>query len=167
MRLAIAVLVGGVLMLGVFLGALAFMWFGLGPRFAFEGEGPMASVPWTIGMLLGVELGCLLAGWGATRLAGSRSPIAIGILLGLLVVWGVATWNGSRSGAMRKLPEGKTIATLSFAEAGEYSDSPFWFPLAMLPTGIGGLLLGSILAKSMPRRAAFGERIDPLDGERR
>jgi len=127
----------------------------------------MASVPWTIGMLLGVELGCLLAGWGATRLAGSRSPVAIGMLLGLLVVWAVATWSGSRSGAMKKLPEGKTIATLSFAEAGEYSVSPFWFPLAMVPTGIGGLLLGSILAKSMPRRAAFGERIDPLDGERR
>jgi MFS family permease len=108
MRLATAVLVGGVLMLGVFLGALAFMWFGLGPRFAFEGEGPMASVPWTIGMLLGVELGCLLAGWGATRLAGNRSPMAIGILLGLLVVWGVATWNASRNAATRKLPDGKT-----------------------------------------------------------
>jgi hypothetical protein len=167
MRLATAVLVGGVLMLGVFLGALAFMWFGLGPRFAFEGEGPMASVPWTIGMLLGVELGCLLAGWGAKRLAGNRSPMAIGILLGLLVVWGVATWNASRNAATRKLPDGKTIQSLSFAEAGEYSVSPFWFPLAMLPTGIGGLLLGGILAKSIPRRAAFGERLVPLDGERR
>jgi uncharacterized membrane protein YfcA len=127
----------------------------------------MASVPWTIGMLLGVELGCLLAGWGATRLAGNRSPIAIGMLLVLLGVWAVATWNGSRGGATRKLPEGKTIATLSFVEAGEHSVSPFWFPLAMLPTGIGGLLLGSFLAKSMPRRAAFGERIVPLDGENR
>lgn len=126
-RALIAVVLGVFVMVAVNMLGIAGMWFGLGWRFAFEGEGPRASIAWIFGMLAGGLFGTFVGGYLCAWMSGGRrrgALISLSCVALLMALLGAMMGNAPKQS---RLPEGKTVGDLSFAEAGEYAVSPPWY----------------------------------------
>ncbi len=118
--------------------AVMTMWFGFGPRFAFSGDGPLASTFWVLGMLMGCFVGsccgAAICSWIFRRSSHRGrwiSTAAAACFLCLVI-------SGRVTHVPTALPEGKGIDDLSFAEAGDYAVTPDWyFPTAGLMCIVG------------------------------
>ncbi len=125
-------------------GCIVTMWFSGGSDFAFEGNGPDASIGWVFGMLVGCFVGSWAAGIvgrlvvgrnGAKSLRVTTAAVVLFLMFNVLARW----MQGPVS-----LPDGKGVADLTFSEAGDYAVTPLWyFPLAFAACA-GGLRLASI-----------------------
>lgn len=127
MRNLLAVVLGLVLMVTLSVANIALMWFSLGWTFAFSGTGPEASSGWCVGMMVGGAVAALLGGVVCRKVSVQESSLP-GIVLVLvavgLAVSGLVMGNSVEAA---KLPAGKVVGELSFAEASEYAVSPPWF----------------------------------------
>ena len=130
MRNVFAVVLGLLLMAALSIANIALMWFSLGWTFAFSGTGPEASSGWCSGMLVGGAVAALSGGVVCRKVSVQQSSLP-GIVLVLvavgLAVSGLVMGNSVEAA---RLPAGKGVGELSFAEASEYAVSPRWFHYA-------------------------------------
>ena len=130
MRNLLAVVLGLMLMLTLSVANIALMWFSLGWKFAFSGTGPEASSGWCAGMLVGSAAAALLGGVvcrTVSRQLSTRPGIVLVLVAVGLAVSGLIMGNSVQAA---RLPAGKVVGDLSFAEASEYAVSPNWFHYA-------------------------------------
>jgi hypothetical protein len=151
-RAIFSAILGYVLMVVISLVGIAATWFGLGNRFAFIGDTNQASMGWSWIQLGIAFIAAIIAGAVATRVAGPSARLGIAILMAMLIGLGALSLFFALNAAPTPLPEGKTIDTLTFTEAGQYARSPTWYHLAVVVIGSIGLLLG--FAQQLPAALA-------------
>ena len=66
-------------------------------------------------------------------------------LLTLMFILAVITAALQMSAPVVPLPDGKTIGSLTFAEAGQYARSPNWYNIAIIFVGMAGVITGAKL----------------------
>ena len=124
-------------------GCIVTMWFSGGSDFAFEGNGPEASIGWVFGMLFGCFVGSwaagivgrLIVGWtGAKSLRATTAAVVLFLMFNIFARW----MQGPVS-----LPEGKSVGDLTFSEAGDYAVTPLWYFPSAFAACAGGLRLAS------------------------
>lgn len=67
--------------------------------------------------------------------------------MGIIIVLGTLTLVMQVASEPKPLPEGKTIDTLTFSEAGQYAVSPTWYNAAIIVVGVIGILGGHSIAR--------------------
>lgn len=146
-RAIISALAGYVIMVVFVLLGIVVVWFSLGNRFAFVGDTNMASVGWCLCNLLGGAIAAKISGWATTKMGGDQGVLAVRILIGIVLVLGVLTLAMQFASEPKPLPAGKTIESLTFAEAGQYAVSPTWYNVAIMVVGVVGILGGHSIAR--------------------
>jgi hypothetical protein len=147
-RAILSAVTGYFLMAAICMAGIAATWFGLGNRFAFVGDTNEASLGWSL-IQLGVGfVAAWIAGIVATRIAGPQARMGIALLLAIILGLGGLLWYMTANSPLQALPEGKSIDTLSFAEAGEYARNPSWYYPAIIGVGCLGILIG--FAQQLP-----------------
>lgn len=149
-RAIFSAIAGYFLMVIVVLSCIAATWFTLGNRFAFEGESRTASLGWSVIQLVAGGLGAIAAGALAAWLAGPKHSLAIRILIGMILVLGILNAVLALGVTPPPLPEGKTLDSLNFSEAGQYARSPTWYLFAVVIAGVAGIWMGGRLATTKP-----------------
>ncbi len=147
MRHLLAVVLALVIVIAVGVANIALMWFTLGWKFAFSGEGPEASLGWCAGMLVGGAVGSLLGGFCCRKLSADKSAAPVWALIALAVLLALQGLAVRKNVSDSTLPEGKTVGELTFLEASEYAVSPRWFHVANLLVGPGFIWCGSRLGR--------------------
>jgi len=139
----IAALAAGFLAIatGMFLAIVA-MWAGLGAKFAFEGTGSNASSGWAAGMLAGCFLGSLCSGFAVPVMFRREPRWGVLVTMSVAVLFTAVVIGLRISQSPRRLPDGKTSSSLSFAEAGEFAVSPLWYFAALGPVNLVGAACG-------------------------
>jgi len=153
-RTILSAVAGYILMVAISVSGVAATWFGFGPRFAFVGETNQASLGWSL-----LQIGCgliaaMAAGALTTKIAGKDHARGLQILLGMLVFLGLLSLVTASYSNPTELPQGKTIDTLSFSEAGQYARSPLWYLVAIIFVVCAGAKIGSILSLKRNQQAA-------------
>lgn len=125
--------------------SLAPMWLAFGSRFAFAGEGPMASSGWCIGMLAGSTAAAFFSGLGLARFGGvqrQRLCAVFAVLLCVLHAYGAATVT-ERVAANAAMEV--DLDTMSFSQAGEFAVSPAWYHAVALISNAAAAVAGGRL----------------------
>lgn len=146
LRTILGVIAGYLSMTVFVVTSIAITWFGLGPEFAFQGDSVAASTGWSLIILAAGFVAAIVGGLVASLVAGkaNQKRTIIG-LLSLMCILGTMTAAFQMITPVVPLPDGKTIATLTFAEAGQYARSPNWYNVAIIFVGIAGVLTGAKL----------------------
>lgn len=142
-RAILSAIAGYVVMVFVVIGGIALTWYGLGNRFAFVGDTNDASLGWSLIQLLNGAFAAALGGYAAMNLGGAKGPLASRILLGMLVLLGLLSLSMALNATPPPMPEGKTIDSLTFTEAGQFARSPTWYHFAIVAVGCAGVWVGS------------------------
>ena len=125
-------------------GCIVTMWFSGGSAFAFEGNGPEASIGWVFGMLFGCFVGSWAAGMVGRLVGGRNGSNSLRATTAAVVLFLMFNMLARGMQGPVSLPEGKGVADLTFSEAGDYAVTPLWyFPLAFAACA-GGLRLSSV-----------------------
>jgi hypothetical protein len=145
-RTILSAVAGYVLIVAISIAGVAATWFGLGPRFAFVGETNQASLGWSLLQLGSGLIAAMAAGALTTKLAGKDHAKGLQILLGMLVFLGLLSLVTTSYSNPTELPQGKTVDTLTFSEAGQYARSPLWYLVAIIFVVCAGATIGSRLS---------------------
>ena len=133
--------------------SLALMWFSLGSRFAFSGDGPVASDGWCMGMLAGTTLGSFVAGLVLAvggKPNGARLCLALALILCALNAYGAVT-VGERLAANSRMDV--DLESITFAEAGNFAVSPEWYyGLALFANGAAVVAGGRLVRNGSQRK---------------
>lgn len=152
-RLIVAPIVGYIVMVIVVILGITVVWFSMGPEFAFDGESVIASLPWTISMLVSGLIAAIVGGFVASLIGGRNfARKAVIALAALVLVMGIVTIIAQMNFERPVLADGRSVADLSFAEAGQYAVSPSWYNYAIVVVGIIGVLIGGNMKKHEPVR---------------
>jgi|GEM_PF-3088593 len=153
-RAILSAVAGYILLVAISISGVAATWFGLGPRFAFVRETNQASLGWSMLQLACGCIAAMAAGALTTKLAGKDHAKGLQVLLGMLVFLGLLSLLVTSYSDPTELPQGKTIDTLSFQEAGYYARSPLWYLVAIIFVVCVGAKIGSRLSLSRKPNAA-------------
>ncbi len=149
-RAVLSAVLGYFVMVAICMIGIALTWYSFGNRFAFSGDTMLASTPWSLIQLAFGFLAAWMGGSIAIRTAGSsRARQTILILTIAIIGLGLLNLALQLRMTVPPLPEGKTIDTLTFMDAGQYSISPWWFNVAIIFVGIAGLWIA--LAQHLPK----------------
>jgi len=140
-RAILSAILGYAMMVALVISGIAATWYGLGNRFAFEGDTHHASLGWSLIQLGLGFVAAFLASTVAIQAAGPNARLAVGILLSMLFLLGILTFVLAIQATPAALPEGKTIDDLTFVEAGQFAQSPPWYHLAIVIVGCLGVLV--------------------------
>jgi hypothetical protein len=146
----LSAVLGYVVMVICVLLGIATVWFAMGPQFAFDGESVNASVNWSLSMIGCGLIAAMIGGFVAAKTAGSSRSRALQCLIALVIVLGLVTFVMQRSSEPQPLPEGMTIETLTFQDAGKYAVSPTWYNVAIVIVGVIGVWIGGRMAGAPP-----------------
>jgi hypothetical protein len=149
-RAIVSAIAGYALMVVLVMSCIAATWFTLGNRFAFDGESRTASLGWSLIQLVAGAISAIAGGALTAWLAGPHRALAVRILIGIMLILGVLNAAMSLGVAPPPMPEGKTLESLSFAEAGQYARSPTWYLFAIVVAGVAGVWSGGRLAATQP-----------------
>jgi hypothetical protein len=122
---------------------IAITWFTLGHEFAFAGGTTTASTGWSIVICLWAFVAAIVGGYVAAWGGGADNHRSVRILVGLVLVLGIVSFVYQLARTPPQLPDGKTMADLSFTEAGRYAVSPTWYNAVVIAVGVAGVLLGA------------------------
>lgn len=141
-RALLAVILGLALNMLLGFASIALAWAIFGPDGAFQGETTVASIAWSgfgcgAGLIVGAIAGCVTS---VVAQKASRLPVIV--LAGLLLVIGLGTAVMQLDVEPRPLPAGKSVADLTFFEAGEVATSPTWYSFAAPGIVVLGVLMG-------------------------
>jgi len=82
----------------------------------------------------------VVAGWAALKIG--RSPLAVKILAGLILVVGVYYGLTTEASYADRQPVDKPVDEMSFMEAGQHAKQPAWYKWTIPLVGLAGVLLG-------------------------
>ena len=140
MRIALAAIVGYVVYFVWIAVTYSLLWLTTGASFAYQPGTTNVTAGWLVAATPINLAGAALAGWMALWIAkGNRRGVVA--LAALSLVFGIACAIMSHT-MDRSLPAGKTPATLTAQEAGEYSIQPAWYDFAMPLFVAGAVLFG-------------------------
>lgn len=141
-RTALAVILGLVLNMALGFASIALAWAIFGPERAFRGETTVASAAWSgFGCIAGLAVGAIV-GRATSVFAGQSSHLPVVLLAGFLLASGLGVAILGLDLDPRPLPEGKSVADLTFFEAGELATSPAWYSFAAPCIVALGVLIG-------------------------
>lgn len=155
LRTTIAAVLGYVVMVIGVLSGITGVWFAMGNAFAFEGDSVVASLPWSLTMLGVGFLAACLGGVVAAVVGGPRRKNAVKTLIGMIVILGFLTAASQWNLPVKELPESKSIADLTFMEAGQYARSPNWYNVAIVIVGMIGVWLSGLVLCRRPEERGF------------
>lgn len=139
-RSILAAIAGYAVIAVVVVAGITLSWAILGGEGAFRGEGPEPSTAW---MALSVVFGFLAAVVGGrVALKIGRSPLAVKILVGLVIVLGIVSALTAESSYASKRKIDKPVAKMSFVDAGQHAKQPTWYNWTIPLVGAAGVLLG-------------------------
>lgn len=153
-RAFLSAIAGYVIMVFVVVGGIALTWYGLGNRFAFVGDTNEASLGWSLIQLLNGGIAAALGGCAAMYLGQGQGPLASRILLGMVLLLGGVSLAMALQANPPPMPEGKTIDSLTFTEAGQFARSPTWYHFAIVAVGCAGVWIGSRCSPRLPNAVA-------------
>ena len=162
-RASLSAIAGYVIMVFVVVGGSAVTWYGLGNRFAFVGDTNEASLGWSLLQLLTGGFAAAVGGYAAMYLGRDNGPLASRILLGMVLVLGGLSMLMALQATPQPMPEGKSIDSLTFTEAGQFARSPTWYHFAIVVVGCAGVWIGSRCCPRVPiavARTAEGPAIE-------
>ena len=131
---------GYVVMVVVALAGIGVAWLALGGSGAFDGEGPYPSTAWIVLNLMSGLIAAFLGGLAARKIG--RSPLAVMILAGLVLVLGIILALTAESSYAKREPVEKPVAEMSFMEAGQHAKQPTWYNWVIPLVGAAGALAG-------------------------
>ena len=139
MRVAIAAVIGYVVYFICIAVTYSILWIAVGAGFAYHPGTARVTTGWLLASTPLTLIGAAFAGWLATKIAkrftGAKALAALVLIRGL--AFGVMNLNKDRS-----LPPGKSPATLSAQEAGQYSIQPTWYDFTIAVLAAGAVLDG-------------------------
>ena len=146
LRTVLGVLAGYLVMSVISLLGLAILWVVFGAEAAFREGTTVASGLWA-GANCAIGLAAAVVG-GLVAAAIGRHPtrLPVKVLAGLVLVLGLILAFFQLGGEPFPLPEGKTVAELTFIEAGAVAVSPTWYNFAIPLIGSLGVMIGGHLA---------------------
>jgi hypothetical protein len=130
MRIALAAVVGYVVYFVWIAVTYSVLWIMTGASFAYLPGTTNVTAGWLVAATPVNLAGAALAGWMALWIAKGDRRGVLGVST-LLLLFGIACAVMSHT-MDRSLPPGKTPATLTAQEAGEFSVQPIWYD-AMMP----------------------------------
>ncbi len=144
LRTIFAVIVGYLVMIVFALLGIGIAWLLLGATGAFREGTTTASTTWSLFNCVFGFIGAMLGGLAAARIGKHDTNLPVKILAGFALVFGLflAVMTETMSGEPTPLPEGKTVAELSFTEAGSVAKSPAWYNFTIPFIGAIGVLVG-------------------------
>lgn len=124
-------------------------WAAFGAEGAFREGTLVASTPWSVAMCV-LGLAAAIVGGCASRLVakekGREATLALAVLVLLL---GHAMAFGQAGSEPAPLPEGKSVADLTFFEAGGLARPPAWYSFLIPWIGAAGVMLGASFRRFM------------------
>jgi hypothetical protein len=140
MRVAVAAVVGYIVYFVWIAVTFSLLWLATGAAFAYEPGSTRVTFGWLAAATPINVIGAALAGWMALWIAkGNRKGVVALAVLMLLLGLTFAVINLSSD---RSLPAGKTPATLSAQEAGQYSIQPTWYDFAIPLLAAAAVMVG-------------------------
>lgn len=143
LRIGLAVVAGYASMFAASMLGVGIAWTALGSERAFHEGTTVASSPWSALMCAFALASAAGGGFVAKRVAGQRSRGAALALAVLVLVLGHGIAFAQLGSEPSPLPEGKTVADLTFFEAGEVASAPVWYNFTLPWIGTAGVLLGA------------------------
>ncbi len=152
-RSILAAVAGYIVMAVTVILGIVIAWQVFGPTGAFVGESTTPTTAWLVSNLVFGLLSAIVGGTVAVKIDRSDNQRAVRILCGIILVLGVGLAVAGIGAEPKPLPEGTSVAELSFTEAGEIASPPTWYNFVMPVVGALGVLAGSWIC-SRPARAA-------------
>ena len=143
LRIGLAVVAGYASMFVASMIGIGIAWTALGSEWAFHEGTAVASAPWSALMCAFGLAAAAGGGFVAKLAAGERSRGAALALALLVLVLGHGIAFAQLGSEPSPLPEGKTVADLTFLEAGEVASAPVWYNFTIPWIGAVGVLLGA------------------------
>lgn len=141
-RVGLGVVLGYVAMAAVVFIGITVVWSILGGAGAFRSEGTEASTLWSVLNLASGLIAAIVGGLVATAVAKQTTHLPALLLAGLVLVLGLGSAIFQLESAPTPMPEGKTVADLTFFEAGAVAKSPAWYNFTIPLIGAIGVVLG-------------------------
>ena len=150
MRTVLAVIAGYAVIAIFIVTAFTLAYMAGGAGFAFQGESLDVTTGWlAMATVVNLVAACL-GGWIASVIAKEKSPTAVKVLAGIVLVLGLLlALVNLRS--ERPTPS-KPIAELTSSEAAQFATQPNWYNFIIPLIGFAGVLLGGRgrIADSVP-----------------
>ena len=133
----------------VMLGA-GLQWLILGAEGAFAEGSTVASTSWAALACVSGLVAAVVGGVVASKIEGSGRSLGWKILIGIILVLGLASAVAATMAEPKVLPEGKSLADMGFVEAGQYASSPAWFNWLIPIVGAVGTAIGATFVRPKP-----------------
>ncbi len=142
LRNILGAVVGYVSMVVVVMIGIGLAWLVVGGGSgAFDGESPRPSTIWIAFNIVFGFVAALVGGSIARRIG--RSMTAVKILVAVLLVLGAFFAITAESTYAKREPVDKTVAEMSFTEAGQHARNPTWYLFSIPLVGVAGALVGA------------------------
>ena len=148
LRIALGVLAGYAVMFVVTLAGIAAAWAVLGAEVAFRAESTEASALWSVASCVLGLIASIAGGFVAALVGKQNTRLPEAALAVLVLVLGLAIAVAQLGSEPSPLPEGKTIAELTFFEAGDVASSPDWYNFTIPWIGAVGVMVGAEFRRS-------------------
>lgn len=139
-RMILGVVAGYLIMVVVAIGGIGVAWILIGAEGAFQEGSVVASTTWSLVNLVFGFVAALIGGVAAVAI-GKHANTARA-LAGLVLVLGLILAIAALGEQPEPLPEGKTVAELTFTEAGDVAMSPNWYNFVIPLVGVIGVTIG-------------------------
>ena len=143
LRIAFGVVAGYGVIVAATLVGIAAAWAVLGAEGAFRPETTEASVLWSVASCILGLIASLAGGFVAALVGKQNTQLPEMALAVLVLALGLAMAVAQLGSEPSPPPEGKTIAELTFFEAGDVASSPDWYNFTVPWIGAVGVMVGA------------------------
>ena len=150
LRAIAAVVVGYFVMAALAVASAGVSWGILGAEGAFAEGSTVASTPWSVLSVVMGLIAAVLAGFIAAQIGRHPTNMPVKILAGFVLLFGLALAVVTSGATPTPIPEGKTMADMTFFEAGQVASNPAWYLWLIPVVGAVGTLIGGRLRKVEP-----------------
>jgi len=144
-RAVISAFLGYAAMVACVVASIAGLWYAFGNGFAFAGDTTSASTQWSLAVLACGLMAAVIGGCVAAMLGGPKGGLAVRVLIGMILIFGILSLVTQSGSDPIPLPPGKSVQDLDFVDAGRYAVSPMWYNVAVVVAGGIGVWFGGRL----------------------
>ncbi len=145
LRTVLGALIGYLVIAVITLLGVAGLWVVLGAEAAFREGTTVASNLWAGANCVIGLVAAIMGGLVAAAIGRHPTRLPVKVLAGLVLLLGMILAFRQLDVQPDPLPEGKTVAELTFVEAGTVAVSPTWYNFAIPLIGTLGVLMGGYL----------------------
>ena len=140
-----AVVVGYFLIVVLSVASAGISWMLFGAEGAFSEGSAVYSNGWAASSCIFGFFAAIIVGWSTASLGRHSRNMPVIYLAVLLLVFGLALAILGSGEARGAVPEGKTMAELTFFEAGQVGIDPTWYTYVIGVIGCLGVILGGTI----------------------